>query len=181
VDARGCPKDSDNDGVIDCDDRCPGEAGSSSNYGCPVTTEAEDSDNDGVPNNQDQCYNPQCSMVDSTGCPLDSDGDAVNDCDDQCPDQYGEQDNGCPLADSDGDGVPDDRDQCYNPQCSMVDAKGCPKDSDNDGVNDCLDNCPNQAGDMGNNGCPQQTPQFCAGTLILAVLIGLGGILIKKK
>jgi hypothetical protein len=179
VGATGCPKDSDNDGLIDCDDRCPGEAGSSTNYGCPAS--AEDTDNDGVPNNQDQCYNPECTIVDTTGCPLDSDNDTIDDCEDQCPNQYGEQNNGCPSPDSDGDTVPDDRDQCYNPQCSTVDANGCPKDSDNDGVNDCQDNCPTQAGDINNNGCPQQGPQFCAGTLVIAVFIGLGGILVSRN
>ncbi len=35
VDANGCPLDSDGDGVIDCQDRCPTEAGSVDNEGCP--------------------------------------------------------------------------------------------------------------------------------------------------
>jgi outer membrane protein OmpA-like peptidoglycan-associated protein len=35
VDADGCPLDSDGDGVIDCEDRCPTEAGSVENEGCP--------------------------------------------------------------------------------------------------------------------------------------------------
>ena len=35
VDADGCPLDSDGDGVIDCQDRCPSEAGSVDNEGCP--------------------------------------------------------------------------------------------------------------------------------------------------
>ena len=177
VDSTGCPKDSDGDGVIDCDDRCPQAAGLSSLNGCPEA--AEDTDGDGVPNTEDQCYNPDCSIVDSTGCPTDSDGDGVNDCEDQCPDQQG-PDDGCPLSDADGDTIPDDRDQCYNPECTIVDGRGCPRDSDNDGVIDCEDNCPNQAGDIDNAGCPSP-PQFCMGTLMTAVLIGLGSILIRKK
>ena len=179
VDSRGCPRDSDSDGVIDCDDRCPGESGSSSNYGCPAA--AGDTDDDGVPDDQDQCYNPDCGLVDSTGCPLNSDDDNLDDCEDQCPDQYGEQSDGCPPPDSDGDTVPDDQDQCYNPECGLVDTNGCPKDSDNDGVNDCMDNCPSQAGAINNHGCPQQTPQFCAGTLWTAFMVLLGGILVKRK
>lgn len=35
VDADGCPLDSDGDGVIDCQDNCPTEAGPASNNGCP--------------------------------------------------------------------------------------------------------------------------------------------------
>ncbi len=35
VDADGCPLDSDGDSVIDCEDRCPTEAGSVDNDGCP--------------------------------------------------------------------------------------------------------------------------------------------------
>ena len=35
VDASGCPIDSDGDGVIDCEDNCPQEAGPASNKGCP--------------------------------------------------------------------------------------------------------------------------------------------------
>ncbi len=35
VDADGCPLDSDGDGVIDCEDKCPNEAGSKENNGCP--------------------------------------------------------------------------------------------------------------------------------------------------
>ncbi len=35
VDVNGCPLDSDGDGVIDCEDKCPTEAGPASNNGCP--------------------------------------------------------------------------------------------------------------------------------------------------
>ena len=35
VDADGCPLDSDGDGIIDCEDKCPNEAGSKENNGCP--------------------------------------------------------------------------------------------------------------------------------------------------
>ncbi|MDZ7605555.1 MAG: thrombospondin type 3 repeat-containing protein [Cyclobacteriaceae bacterium] len=39
VDADGCPLDSDGDGVIDCEDKCPNEAGSQENNGCPDWTD----------------------------------------------------------------------------------------------------------------------------------------------
>jgi len=41
VDADGCPLDSDGDGVIDCEDNCPTEAGPASNKGCPDWVELQ--------------------------------------------------------------------------------------------------------------------------------------------
>ncbi|KYK35273.1 MAG: hypothetical protein AYK18_13205 [Theionarchaea archaeon DG-70] len=97
VDSQGCPKDTDGDGMNDCEDACPSEYGERQNNGCPAGTGEKDSDNDGVPDDQDGCFNPECSIVDSQGCPRDSDNDGVNDCKDQCPNQPGMQaSNGCP-------------------------------------------------------------------------------------
>ncbi len=56
--------------------------------------------------------------------------------------------------DDDGDGVPNNEDSCYNPDCNVVDSRGCPKDSDSDGVNDCDDDCPREKGSADNDGCP---------------------------
>jgi hypothetical protein len=36
VNATGCPADTDGDGVLDADDKCPGVIGDASNYGCPL-------------------------------------------------------------------------------------------------------------------------------------------------
>jgi len=36
VNTMGCPADTDGDGVLDTDDKCPGVIGDVSNYGCPV-------------------------------------------------------------------------------------------------------------------------------------------------
>ncbi|MBU7030981.1 MAG: thrombospondin type 3 repeat-containing protein [Theionarchaea archaeon] len=180
VDSRGCPKDQDRDGVNDCDDRCPSERGTPSQDGCP----AADRDNDGVTDDTDACYNPGCTVVNSQGCPLDSDSDGLDDCEDECPQSYGERRNdGCPEEDADSDGVPDGQDSCYNPGCTLVDSRGCPWDSDSDGLNDCEDNCPNQSGPRNNNGCPeqQQGPQFCLGTVLLVVLLMIGGLVTRKK
>ena len=97
VDSRGCPLDSDSDGVDNCDDDCPYDDGPSSNDGCPIPS--SDNDGDGVNDDQDYCYNPGCHIVDSQGCPLDSDSDGVYDCDDSCPSEYGERsNNGCPPS-----------------------------------------------------------------------------------
>lgn len=58
------------------------------------------------------------------------------------------------TPDLDGDGVSDDQDGCYNPDCNIVDSRGCPKDTDNDGLNDCEDGCPSEAGTPADDGCP---------------------------
>jgi outer membrane protein OmpA-like peptidoglycan-associated protein len=114
LDERGCPIDSDHDGVPDGIDQCPNTplGAKVDAKGCPI-----DSDGDGVPDGIDQCPDtPKGAVVDAKGCPIDSDGD----------------------------GVPDGIDQCPNtPKGAVVDAKGCPLDSDLDGVPDGIDQCPN--------------------------------------
>lgn len=119
--------DADGDGVLDCDDRCPGTPSGVAvdRDGCPL-----DSDKDGVPDYKDKCPGtPMGVTVDSSGCPLDSDGDGVIDGKDKCPDTpRGVQVDkaGCPL-DSDGDGVADYLDKCPGtPRGSIVDTRGCP-------------------------------------------------------
>ncbi len=106
------PADSDNDGVIDSEDKCPGTpAGVEVNLdGCPL-----DTDGDGVPDYKDECKGtPSGAKVDAKGCPVDSDGD----------------------------GVPDFMDKCPGSKTTKVDEKGCALDSDRDGVADYLDKCP---------------------------------------
>ncbi|MDH3217862.1 MAG: OmpA family protein, partial [Candidatus Krumholzibacteria bacterium] len=69
VDARGCPSDSDGDGVYDGIDRCPDTpAGARVDArGCP-----SDSDGDGVYDGIDRCPNtPKGTKVDKRGCPVD--------------------------------------------------------------------------------------------------------------
>ncbi len=149
--------DSDGDGVLDGDDKCPGTPPGVvvDKKGCPI-----DTDGDGVYDGRDQCPNtPHGAKVDSVGCPIDSDGDGVADGIDQCPDTpAGAKVDavGCPI-DSDGDGVPDGIDRCPDtPRGATVDALGCPSDSDGDGVLDGLDKCPNTppGTPVGANGCP---------------------------
>ncbi|ADE13821.1 OmpA/MotB domain protein [Nitrosococcus halophilus Nc 4] len=120
--------DSDNDGVPDDTDQCPGtpEGVEVDTVGCPL-----DNDNDGVPDYLDQCPDtPVGVAVNSEGCPLDSDGDGVPDYLDQCPDTppgVAVNSEGCPL-DSDGDGVTDDVDQCPDTPAGVeVDEVGCPE------------------------------------------------------
>ncbi len=109
------PADSDGDGVIDSQDKCPGTPSGTAvdSSGCPIE---KDSDGDGVPDSQDACPNtPSGTRVDASGCPLDSDGDGVIDSTDRCP---------------------------GTPKGVAVDGRGCPRDSDGDGVSDNMDQCP---------------------------------------
>ena len=116
------PSDTDQDGVADGLDFCPG------------TPSGETVDANGCSASQ-----------------LDSDGDGVNDALDQCPGTPAGTEvdaNGCAIAspDADQDGVPDSSDQCANtPAGEAVDADGCSAsqlDGDGDGVSDALDLCP---------------------------------------
>lgn len=88
---NGCP-DTDGDGIPDKDDDCPTVAGLAKFKGCP------DTDEDGVPDPKDKCPDtPKGCPVDASGCPLDSDGDGVIDCEDKCPNEKGsKENNGCP-------------------------------------------------------------------------------------
>jgi OmpA-OmpF porin, OOP family len=75
--------DSDNDGVLDNLDKCPGTpAGVKVDQdGCPL-----DTDGDGVYDYLDKCPGtPAGVKVDQDGCPLDSDKDGVYDYLDKCP------------------------------------------------------------------------------------------------
>jgi OOP family OmpA-OmpF porin len=68
VDAKGCPADSDGDGVFDGTDKCPNtQAGATVDAeGCPT-----DSDGDGVFDGVDKCPNtPANARVDVDGCPI---------------------------------------------------------------------------------------------------------------
>jgi len=128
VDERGCPKDTDGDGVFDGIDACPDTP-----QGCPVDARGcpLDTDADGVIDCRDKCPDtPRGAKVDANGCPTDADGDGVADGIDACPDTpkgCPVDARGCPL-DSDGDGVIDCRDKCADtPRGTKVDADGCPE------------------------------------------------------
>ena len=100
--------DSDGDGVINSEDKCPTISGvtSAEQSGCPVVTEG-DRDGDGVLDGVDFCPD-QAGALESDGCPLltDTDGDGAPNVDDICPVDAGIIDpdfaQGCPA---DGTGV----------------------------------------------------------------------------
>ena len=121
------PLDSDNDGIADNLDQCPGTPAGVAvdTQGCPL-----DTDGDGVYDYLDKCPGtPAGVAVDSDGCPLDTDGDGVYDYLDKCPGTPAGitvDSDGCPL-DTDGDGVYDYLDKCpATPKGVAVNAEGCP-------------------------------------------------------
>lgn len=71
VDHKGCPIDSDSDGIYDYQDLCPLDAGSVEFAGCPAPFSKplifEDSDFDGVFDVDDECPN-EAGNIDSNGC-----------------------------------------------------------------------------------------------------------------
>ncbi len=137
------PADSDGDGIIDKDDKCPNVKGLAALSGCP------DTDGDGIADGEDKCPNVKGTMA-LSGCP-DTDGDGITDAEDKCPNEKGPLSNaGCPVKDRDGDGYNDDIDDCPDIKGTV---NGCP-DADGDGTIDPKDQCPNVKGPLELNGCP---------------------------
>jgi hypothetical protein len=123
--------DTDGDGVVNGDDKCPCEKA----RGCPggCLKPGPDPDQDGIPNQDDECpcqNGPKCNR----GCPsIDRDCDGISDKEDRCPDLFGvKSGKGCP--DQDHDGIPDHEDDCRN-------VFGTLTDSDNDGIPNSRDLC----------------------------------------
>jgi outer membrane protein OmpA-like peptidoglycan-associated protein len=134
------PKDTDKDGLVDADDKCPNDAmGAHADprpamHGCP----ASDGDKDGVTDDADQC-------------PEEAQG--------PFPDPTKP---GCPDGDDDHDGVYNREDECRHDPAGLTPdpaRKGCPApDRDHDTVPDAVDACPDKPGapnaDPKKNGCP---------------------------
>ncbi|UOY07187.1 thrombospondin type 3 repeat-containing protein [Muricauda sp. SCSIO 64092] len=129
--------DTDDDGVVDLFDECPGTLSHMEVNSVGCAENQLDDDNDGVTNNLDQCPNTLPNdAVDANGCSgadiLDTDGDGVIDSLDLCPltpigDSVDE--NGCGQSelDDDEDGVMNDRDLCPGTlPIYTVDSEGCP-------------------------------------------------------
>ena len=146
--SKPAPADSDQDGIIDTLDQCPGSKPGVKvdSHGCDIN---RDSDNDGVPDTTDQCPDTPADLkVNAVGCALDSDQDGYPDYLDQCPHSTAGavvDGSGCePDKDSDGDGVLDSVDFCPDTTSGLkVNINGCELDDDIDGVVNHLDQCPN--------------------------------------
>ena len=131
------PKDSDGDGVLDKDDKCPDVPGTVENDGCPDESVAENEDEKDNENSNDR------------------DRDGISDDLDKCPDVAGSLANsGCPIDDRDKDGIVDNMDKCPD-LAGPLETGGCPgEDTDKDGVVDAIDECPNEPGPLYLQGCP---------------------------
>lgn len=143
--------DSDNDGILDDCDACPGfddladADGDGIADGCDLCfgdNTSGDTDNDGVCDFLDACPNdPGKTEPGVCGCgvaDVDSDNDNTLDCNDGCPNDIGKQEPGicgCGVADidSEGDGVPDCIDNC--PTIDNTDQT----DTDGDGLGDACE------------------------------------------
>ena len=162
---KSSPRDSDGDGVVNAQDRCPDTPGGRDvdSTGCPLPI---DSDGDGVLDSVDRCPGTPAGLrIDSFGCPLDVDGDGVLDTQDSCPDTprgVAVDRRGCPVPpDQDGDGVIDRNDRCPETPIDLaVDNSGCPMDPDRDGVFDPTDQCPSTpaGAPVDETGCQLHTP-----------------------
>jgi outer membrane protein OmpA-like peptidoglycan-associated protein len=174
------PKDRDNDGIGDKQDKCPDQPEDKDGFmdedGCPDL----DNDNDSIPDDKDRCpgeAEDKDGYQDEDGCPEpDNDLDGVLDKNDKCPqeaedkDGFNDQD-GCADPDNDQDGVLDKQDKCPGTDETMAqgiltkggkDRDGCPDlDIDKDGVPNDKDKCPNTPPNekVDSVGCPVKTIQ----------------------
>ncbi len=115
--------DTDLDGILDKNDKCPTVKGTSKYQGCPIP----DTDADGINDEDDACISEK-GVVRYKGCPVpDRDGDGINDEDDKCPDAKGfARYQGCPIPDTDKDGVDDENDKCIDVP-GIAANEGCPE------------------------------------------------------
>jgi outer membrane protein OmpA-like peptidoglycan-associated protein len=116
------PKDSDNDGIIDDNDKCPTVPGVAKYQGCPIP----DTDKDGINDENDKCVDVP-GLAKYQGCPVpDTDKDGINDEEDKCPTQAGvARYGGCPVPDGDKDGINDEEDKCPTIP-GVPEQQGCP-------------------------------------------------------
>ncbi len=103
------PPDTDGDGIIDPEDKCPTVPGLAKYQGCPIP----DTDKDGINDEEDKCPTIP-GLARYQGCPIpDTDKDGINDEEDKCPTVPGvARYQGCPVPDTDGDGINDEEDRC---------------------------------------------------------------------
>lgn len=116
------PADTDGDGIIDPNDKCPTVPGTAKYQGCPVP----DTDADGINDENDKCPTVK-GLSKYEGCPIpDTDKDGINDEEDKCPSVPGlARYQGCPIPDTDADGVNDEEDKCPHVK-GTPELLGCP-------------------------------------------------------
>ncbi len=116
-------KDTDGDGILDKDDKCPTVKGVAKYQGCPIP----DTDGDGINDENDKCPTVK-GIAKYQGCPIpDTDKDGINDEEDKCPTVPGlARYEGCRMPDTDGDGVNDEEDKCPTVKGTVANF-GCPE------------------------------------------------------
>lgn len=152
--------DTDGDGVMDVNDRCPNVAGVLENNGCPVAIVERTETNvveKKVPNEiAETVLKDDAATVGTAGTIVLDTKEAKDKLVDQLETAKPlekKSDINSPTRDSDGDGIPDVNDKC--PNLTGIEANnGCPSDKDGDGVYDNIDKCPTVAGVKANKGCP---------------------------
>jgi outer membrane protein OmpA-like peptidoglycan-associated protein len=117
------PVDTDGDGIVDAEDKCPTVPGVAKYMGCPVP----DTDGDGINDELDKCPTV-FGVAQYEGCPVpDTDGDGIKDDVDKCPTVAGlSKYQGCPIPDTDGDGINDEEDKCPTVP-GIAELRGCPR------------------------------------------------------
>jgi len=128
------PKDSDRDGLLDPEDRCPLDPEDVDEFEDEDGCSDPDNDRDGILDAADKCplhAEDRDGFEDEHGCPdPDNDRDTILDVSDQCPldaedlDTF-EDKNGCPDPDNDADLVLDVDDACALVP-GVKEQKGCP-------------------------------------------------------
>jgi hypothetical protein len=136
---------SDSDGVADCLDGCPNDAGKTAPGQCGCGVADTDSDNDGTANCNDGCPSDNAKTAPGVcGCgvsDVDTDMDTTPDCNDGCPNDSTKTTD----VDSDSDTVLDCNDECPNDVAKAEPGIcGCGSadvDTDGDEVLDCHEAC----------------------------------------
>ncbi len=135
----GVTQDTDNDGVCDADDACPGIDDALAGTVC----------DDGDACTENDIYDTNCNCA---GTLTDADGDGICDADDACP---GLDDTLAGTACDDGDACTTG--ETYDANCNCT--GGTIQDSDSDGVCDADDACPNGDDNIDTDG--DNTPDDC--------------------
>ncbi len=162
-------RDTDGDGIVDKQDKCPKVAEDKDGFEDGDGCLDADNDQDGILDVNDKCpLDPEDKdqFEDENGCPdPDNDKDGILDVNDKCPldpedkDQF-EDENGCPDPDNDKDGILDVDDKCPI-EFGVKEEEGCPvRDRDGDGYPDKTDKCPDKPesfnGIEDEDGCPDK-------------------------
>ncbi len=164
--------DSDQDGLSDALDGCPGNPEKAEPGQCGCGYPDTDSDQDGVancndafPNDPERTEESASDVNPQSDDTKDTDNDGIPDSEDQCPEDPDKNEPevcGCGAADldEDQDGITDCEDQCPGIAYSDLVGDPCDRDEDNDGVLDGADQCPYDPGKYTAGACGCGNPDY---------------------